>query len=101
MDVVSFSPTGEEYLLDASVRNPLAQRYAIAAFSRPGFAASCGERDKEVRYPTTAGKRVEPCVIESFGHIGKRFHAVLDQACHLAKAHNAELSTEMRNLKEE
>ena len=58
MDVVCYSPTGEEYLLDASVHKPLAQRYAIAALSRPGFAASCGERHKLRHYPTTSSKNV-------------------------------------------
>ena len=101
MDVVSFSPTGEEYLLDASVRNPLAKRYAVAAFSRPGFAANCGEQDKLGHYPPTGGNRVEPCVIESLGRMGKRFIAVLNQACFISQKYNADLSTEIRNLKDE
>ena len=47
------------------------------------------------------GKWAEPCVIESFGHIGKRFFAVLDQACFMARKYHADLSTETRNLKDE
>jgi hypothetical protein len=51
MDVVAYLPSGEEFLFDASVRNPLAKRYALAAFSKFGFAADCGEHDKRQRYP--------------------------------------------------
>ena len=85
MDVVSFSPTAEEFLLDASIRNPLAKVYTIAAFYCRGFAARYGEQDKLTHYPPTSGKKAEPCVIESFGHICKRFLALLDQATFMAR----------------
>jgi hypothetical protein len=101
MDVVAHLPTGEEYLIDASIRNPLAQRYAVAAFSRYGFAADCGEQDKRHRYPLTKGKKVEPCVIESFGRLGTHFHAMLDQAVHLTNKFQSDRSGGARNLKDE
>ena len=56
MDVNSFSPMGVGFLLDASFRNLLAKGYALAAFARPSFAASCGEQDKRpwpMPYPRT------------------------------------------------
>ena len=53
MDILAIAPTGEEFLIDASIRNPLAQRYSQSAFSHPGRAADVGEYDKKARYPTT------------------------------------------------
>jgi len=76
MDVVAYLPSGEEFLLDASIHNPLAQRYCNAAFSQPGFAAVQGEQDKLHRYPTTDGKSVIPCIVESFGRVGNRLLCV-------------------------
>ena len=81
MDLLANAPTGEEFLIDASIRNPLAQRYSESAFSHPGPAADVGEYDKKSRYPTTQGKAVLPCVMESFGRLGKDFHDCLE---HLA-----------------
>ena len=77
MDILAIAPTGEEFLIDASIRNPLAQRYSQSAFSHPGRAADVGEYDKKSRYPLAQGKAVLPCVIESFGRLGKDFHALL------------------------
>ena len=57
MDVVTSSPTGEEYLLDASVHNPLAERYALAAFSCLGFVPNCSEQDKQIRYLSLEGRK--------------------------------------------
>jgi hypothetical protein len=101
MDVVAYLPTGEEFLFDASVRNPLAKRYAVAAFSKFGFAADCGEQDKRQRYPPAQGKKVEPCVIESFGRLGTHFLLVLDQAVHLSAKYNSDLTGNCRNQKDE
>ena len=72
-------------LVDASIRTPLALRYATAAFSTAGFAAGSGEKDKETRYPTTQRKSVIPCVVESFGRIGPQFLALLDKITHCHK----------------
>ena len=82
MDVVAYLPTGEEYLIDTSIRNPLANRYAQAAFSTAGFAADCGEADKRKRYPATSGKQVVPCVIESFGRLGSTLSHLIDVVAH-------------------
>ena len=57
MDVVAYLPTGEEYLVDASIRNLLAKRYAAVAFSDAGCAAVCGENDKINRYPEMVRSR--------------------------------------------
>jgi hypothetical protein len=99
--VVAHFPTGEEFLLDASIRNPLALRYATAAFSTAGFAADSGEKDKLARYPTTQGKSVIPCVVESFGRIGPHFLALIDRTVLLAQAYQADLSGAARNLKDD
>ena len=42
MEIMAVAPTGEEFLIDASIRNPLAQRYSQSAFSQPGRAADVG-----------------------------------------------------------
>ena len=83
MDILAIAPTGEEFLIDSSIRNPLAQRYSQSAFSLPGRAADVGEYDKKSRYPTTQGKAVLPCVMESFGRLGKDFHAFLEHLAYL------------------
>ena len=101
MDVVAHFPTGEEFLLDASIRNPLALRYATAAFSTAGFAADSGEQDKLTRYPTTKGKSVIPCVIESFGRIGTRFISLIDHIALLTRTFHSELSGCSRNIKQD
>ena len=43
MDILALAPTGEEFLIDTSICNPLAQRYADRAFFHPGRAAEIGE----------------------------------------------------------
>ena len=49
MDILAIAPTGKECLIDASIRNPLAQRYSESAFFHPGRAANVGECDKNVK----------------------------------------------------
>ena len=83
MDILAIAPAGEELLIDASIRNPLAQRYSQSAFSHPSRAADVGEYDKKSRYPMAQGKAVLPCVIESFGRLGKDFHAFLEHLAYL------------------
>ena len=56
-DVVAYLPTCEEFLVDVSVRNLLAQRDSTAALWNSGFAAVSGENDELTRYPTTKGSR--------------------------------------------
>ena len=53
------------------------------------------------RCATPAGKKVEACVIESFGHIWDKFLAVLYQAVFLARKHHTHLSTEVRYMRDE
>ena len=101
MDVVAYLPTGEEFLLDASIRNPLAQKYSSRAFYKPGHAAVTGEADKARRYPPTKGKHVIPCVVESFGRLGPKFLAFLDTLIHHSSVYNADLSTVKHNLRDE
>ena len=86
MDILAIAPTGEEFLIDASIRNPLAQRYSQSAFSQPGRAADIGEFDKKARYPVAQGKSVLPCAIESFGRLGKDFHAFLEHLAFLSSS---------------
>ena len=86
MDVMAVAPTGEEFLIDASIRNPLAQRYSQSAFSQPGRAADIGEFDKKARYPVAQGKSVLPCVIESFGRLGKDFQSFLEHIAYLSSS---------------
>ena len=94
MDVVSFPPTGKKYRLGAYFRNPLAKRCDLSAFSRSGFAACCGE-------PLSRDRKVELCVIESFGRLGDKFLSVLDQAVLLTRSYHADLSAVVRNLRKE
>ena len=86
MDVMAVAPTGEEFLIDASIRNPLAQRYSDSAFSQPGRAANLGEFDKKARYPVAQGKAVLPCVIESFGRLGNDFLSFLEHLAYLSSS---------------
>ena len=84
MDVVARFPSSEEFLIDASIRTPLALKYAAAAFSTAGFAAESGEKDKTTRYPTTQGEAVISCVIVSLGRHGPHFLALIDRITQLA-----------------
>ena len=58
------------------------------------------EREKE-RHPTTQGKCVVPCVVETFGRIGPQFLALLDKITHLAQKYHSDLAGCSRNLKDD
>jgi hypothetical protein len=60
-----------------------------------------GNMTRDNGTPPTRGKRVEPCVIESFGRLGSHFLLVLDQAVHLSTKYNSDLSGGTRSLKDE
>ena len=95
MDVVSFSPTGGEYLLDAS---GLPKGTLLLPF--PDLVLQRVAVNTTNKYATHCGKEGEPCVVESFRCIGNEFLAVLDQAVFLARKHNADLSPEALNMRD-
>ena len=101
MDVVAHLPSGEEFLIAASIWNPLALRYVTAAFSTAGFAAETGDKDKTCRYPTAQGKSVVPCVIESFGRLGPHFLLFIDRITHLAQTYHTDLAGSARKFKDD
>ena len=99
LDVVAYLPSGAEFIIDVSARNPLTNRYRSSACSKPGHAASRGEYDKRHRYKPSQGKHITPCVVDSFGRLGSDFLSFLDQAAALAMEANSTSSAQPRHIK--
>ena len=73
LDLMGWCPSWGECLLDVTIRHPFAQRYQPAAAHASGHANACGEHDKLQTYPDSAGRRVTPCSLETFGRFGPQF----------------------------
>ena len=79
LDVVASHPfDSTEFLLDATVRHPMASNSAKLAPLIPGSAALNGEHDKHIRYPASKGRCVTPCAIETWGRLGPAMHSFLE-----------------------
>ena len=79
LDVVaSHTFDATEFLLDATVRHPMATNSARLAPLIPGAAAINGEHDKHIRYPSSKGRCVTPCAIETWGRLGPSLVAFID-----------------------
>jgi hypothetical protein len=87
LDVVaSHSFDSTEFLLDATVRHPMSTNSARNAPIIPGAAAINGEHDKHVRYPSSKGRCVTPCAIETWGRLGPSLYSFLDTLSASAQA---------------
>ena len=79
LDVVASHPfDSTEFLLDATVRHPMASNSARLAPNIPGAAALHGEHDKHIRYPASRGRCVTPCAIETWGRICPSMYSFLE-----------------------
>ena len=79
LDVFASHPfDATEFLLDATVRHPMASNSAKLAPLIPGAAAISGEHDKHIRYPAKKGRCVTPCAIETWGRLGPAMHSFLE-----------------------
>ena len=52
------------------LRHPTVDRYQPDASRVPGHAATCGEQDKQTRYPASGGRVVRTLALESWGRVG-------------------------------
>ena len=86
VDVLGWHVVLGEFLLDVTVRHPLAVQVAKRAATVAGTAALAGERDKHLRYPAKAGRCIVPLAIETFGRIGSEFDEWLMTLASAARA---------------
>ena len=86
VDVLGWHVVLGEFLLDVSVRHPLAVQVARRAATVAGTAALAGERDKHLRYPAKAGRCIVPLAVETFGRIGCEFDEWLMTLASAARA---------------
>ena len=66
-----------DLLIDVTVRNAAAPRYAPQAANQPGAAAQKAAKEKQLRYPPRSGRRATTFAVESWGRLGAEGEALL------------------------
>ena len=85
IDVELFGhPHAPDRLSDATVRHPAAKAVLAKAARSRGAAAAEGVKCKEMRYPTSGGKAVIACAIETWGFADGKLEALLEELAVLA-----------------
>ena len=81
LDVVASDGLGTDFYIDATIRNPLCQRYLEVqspnAATETNFATKVAQQEKQKRYPPTDGYKVTTAAAESYGRIGDELAELL------------------------
>ena len=86
LDVLAWSTMHGEFLVDVSVRHPGSVRYAPKAWKEDGHANDLAEKEKQLRYPPTGGKKVIAGAVETWGRCGPELLALLTSLASFAQA---------------
>ena len=78
-------PEAPDLLLDITVRHPLVDNRCARAAEESAYTAIQAEKDKQKRYPATAGRSVWPVAYETFGRAGPDAERLLGTLAAAAK----------------